>query len=337
MKRFYNQSLKEYNTFRIDVVAHQFIDIEKSEEIDFLFQHHIFDAKFLLMGGGSNLLFTKDFEGTIVRLALKGIEITNETEDAICLKVAAGELWEDFINYCIDHQYYGIENLIGIPGWVGSAPVQNIGAYGVEVKDVIEKVEGFYIKEETPFTLYNSQCAFAYRDSIFKRQLKNQCLITYVHFKLSKKEFYTLSYKALRQAVESSAETPSLSLISQHVLRIRNSKLPDVNLIGSAGSFFKNPTISKDKLDELLLKASHLTFYEVGEGRVKLSAAQLIDLCGCKSWRSGDISVYPHQPLVLVNYGSATGKELFQFSEQIAQKVQEQFDIELEREVNVIF
>ncbi|HRR04768.1 MAG TPA: UDP-N-acetylmuramate dehydrogenase, partial [Bacteroidales bacterium] len=260
MKNIYNYPLKTLNTFRVNGIVKRFVEIDTLDNVDYLFDEKLFKGKFLIIGEGSNMLFTDDFEGTIIRIATKGIKKIKETEEHVWLKVEAGETWEDFVNYCISNQYFGVENLIGIPGWVGSASVQNIGAYGVEVKDVIEKVEGVFIANKKKFIFSSHDCKFGYRDSVFKNKFKNSVIITSVIFKLSKKEYYTLTYKALHDYLQNDSSTISLSAVAKAVLDIRNSKLPDIQKIGSAGSFFKNPIISPKKAEELSLNYPNLSY-----------------------------------------------------------------------------
>lgn len=332
----YNLSLLPYNTFAVDVKCSQLITLEQEEEIQSLFQEKIFQHKFLILGYGSNILFTQDFNGVIIRLKTKGIEKIKETEEEVYLQVAAGELWDDFIQYCMDNTYYGLENLAGIPGLVGSSPVQNIGAYGVEAKDTIHSVKGYFVQSEKAFEFSNTDCEFAYRSSIFKTNLKNQCLITHVIFRLSKKEKYNIKYKALEDYFKKNNLTVSLNNIAEAVVNIRNSKLPKVGEIGSAGSFFQNPIVFQSHYQKLLEKYPNLIAYEIGNEKVKLAAGQLIDLLGWKGKRIGDAGVYPLQALVLVNYGKAKGKEIVDMAKQIQSDIYKHFGVELQSEVNII-
>ena len=336
MKTELDISLKPFNTFGIDAKCERFITIENEREISSLFEYKIFDSPFLILGGGSNLLFAGDFKGTVVQMTNKGIEKIAETENDILLKVAAGEKWEDFVNYCIERNYYGAENLIGIPGCAGSSPVQNIGAYGVEVKDVIECVQGYYTETGLPFSIYKSDCEFGYRDSVFKNQLKNKALIANVIYKLSKTEQYHLEYAALKEELNKSNEKLSLRSVADAVLKVRNSKLPDITKIGSAGSFFKNPLIKKELLEKMLIRHPNLIHYPFNEYEEKLAAGQLIDLAGWKGVREGNVGVYPLQALVIVNYGNATGKQIVAFYKKIQHAVEMKFGIVIEPEVNII-
>ena len=331
-----NISLQPYNTFGVDVNCRQMICIENNQDIEYLFRQHVFDEPFFIIGEGSNLLFTKDFDGTIILMATHGIEKLQETEREVIVKVEAGERWEDFVRFCICNQYYGVENLIGVPGLVGSSAVQNIGAYGVEVKDVILTVEGVYVNNASPFVFQNADCKFAYRHSVFKTELKHQCLLTAVVYKLSKIENYSLSYFALNEELKRNQLPLNLENLAQSVINVRNSKLPDIREIGSAGSFFKNPLVSQAHLQALLLDYPNLTHYPVNADYVKLAAGQLIELAGWKGVRKGNVGVYPRQALVIVNYGNASGEEILHFSQQIQEDVFKRFQLHLEAEVNII-
>lgn len=333
MKILNTPSLKAYNTFGIDAQCRKLVIVEHDDEVCEVIKQHLNEGEFYILGGGSNVLFTKDFEGTIVHFQTKGIDIVAEDEEQVQLKVAAGEVWDDFVKYCVAHQYYGVENLISIPGLVGSCPVQNIGAYGTEVKDVISKVEGYYIADAKPFVFDHSQCHFGYRNSIFKNELKNKCLITNVYFTFSKKEKYNINYNALKEKLQDQSLT--LQKVADTVAAIRKSKLPDVHEIGSAGSFFKNPIVTEAKLQSLLADYPNLVHYPAENG-VKLAAGQLIDLCGCKGCREGNVGTYPLQALVIVNYGGAKGVDVVNFYTSIQRAVKEKFDVAIEPEVNVL-
>ena len=336
MKITRNASLKPYNTFGIDVSCKHLILVESNSDIQKLFEDKVFDSEYMTIGDGSNLLFTRPFQGTIIKMVTKGIEKVDENAEFVWLKVMAGEKWEDFVRYCIKNQYVGVENLLGIPGLAGSSPVQNIGAYGAEVKDVIEEVCGWQISTKIPFSYKNADCCFGYRSSIFKTELKGDCLITEVVFKLSKKESYNLSYKGLADELQKENVPLSLQRVADTVMAVRNSKLPDIRHYGCAGSFFKNPIVEKDVFDTLILKFPRLISYPAGDGKVKLAAGQLIDLAGMKGVRDGNVGVWPHQALVIVNYGNATGHDVVTFYRKVQKKVVEQFGIQLEPEVNII-
>ncbi len=333
MKQYRNCSLKTFNTFGINAKCRQLILIEDISEIE-----HCFCIKepCLILGGGSNLLFTRDFEGTIVRLDIKGIEKTEDDGASVLLRVAAGVEWDELTSYALHYEYYGIENLIGIPGRVGSSPVQNIGAYGVEVKNTIEKVEGFYVASGDPFTLTNTECRFGYRSSIFKNELRGKCLITHVYFRLSRVPQFILTYQELKEELARRELPVTLRNVSHIILKLRDRKLPDVKKIGSAGSFFKNPIIEKERFEALQADYPLLVHYPWREGKVKLAAGQLIELCGWKGYRAGDAGVYPQQALVIVNYGNATGEEIAMLYRKIERSVEEKFGVLIEPEVNIV-
>lgn len=336
MQTYEHYSVKAHNTFMMDVFCDRFVCVEHPDEVRQLAKQGIFQSEHFILGGGSNVLFTQDYPGTIVHPVFKGMEVVEETEDDVLLRVAAGEEWEQLQQYCLQHQLYGIENLIGIPGLVGSAPVQNIGAYGVEVKDTIASVEGLRTDTLQPFALSNAQCHFGYRDSIFKRELKRKCFITHVTFRLSKREHYTLTYKALSQELERCNLQPSLQNITDCILRVRNSKLPDISKIGCAGSFFQNPIIPQSQFEQLLRTTPDLVSYPANNGNVKLAAGQLIEKAGWKGRRIGDAGVYDKQALVLVNYGNATPQEIVSVCQQVIEAVKKHFGVTLAPEVNML-
>ena len=332
MKEFRDFPLKSYNTFGMEVSCARFVQIDREEEIPAMAD--LFQSPHYILGGGSNTLFTSRYEGTIIHPAFRGIERVEETSDSVLLRVAAGEPWENLTEYCRQNSLYGLENLTGIPGLAGSAPVQNIGAYGTEAKDTIEKVSGYYTDTLQPFALNAADCRFGYRDSIFKQELKNRCLITYVYFRLSTRPRFNLTYKALAQAME--GREPALDNVTETILSIRNSKLPDITKIGCAGSFFKNPIVEETLHQELLAQFPDLVSYPAGEGYVKLAAGQLIEKAGWKGRRIGDAGIYPLQALVVVNYGNAKPEEISQVYGQVISDVENLFHITLSPEVNII-
>ncbi len=336
MKISENQNLKDYNTFGMEVFARRFLQIENAGEVPALITEYLHQEPFYILGGGSNTLFTKDFDGYIVHPVFTGIEVVEQAWDAVVLRVAAGEPWDNLIQYCIRHELFGIENLTGIPGWVGSAPVQNIGAYGVEVKDTILKVEGYVISTGKSLTLSNAECRFAYRNSIFKQELKHDFIITHVWFQLSKKKHFTLSYQGLAKALEERELPLTLHSVSDCVRKIRDTKLPDPKIVGNGGSFFKNPVIPEEKYRELQTNFPDLVAYDAPNGLKKLSAGQLIEKAGWKGKRMGNAGTWKNQALVLVNYGGATPKEVLEVAETIIHDVNSLFDITLEMEINRI-
>ncbi|MBP5497483.1 MAG: UDP-N-acetylmuramate dehydrogenase [Bacteroidales bacterium] len=336
MKLTEYQNLKDYNTFGMEVAAQRFLQIENADEVPSVIREYLQEKPYYILGGGSNTLFTKDFDGIIVHPAFTGIELMEQTSDDVVLRVAAGEPWDNLIQYCIKRQLYGIENLTAIPGLVGSAPVQNIGAYGVEVKDTVLKVEGYVISTGEPFSLTNPECRFAYRNSIFKQELKHDCIITYVWFQLSKIKHFTLSYQGLAKALEERELPLTLHSVSDCVRKIRDAKLPDPKMVGNGGSFFKNPVVPIEQFTELTVQYPDLVGYDAPDGMKKLSAGQLIEKAGWKGKRLGNAGTWKNQALVLVNYGGATPNEVLQVAETIIHDVKTLFDITLEMEINQI-
>lgn len=335
MKFIENASLKEYNTFNIDCCCKGLFIVEQEEDYEQLFEKHVFDEPFLIVGEGSNILFTGNFDGNVIHLTTKGMKIINEDDDFAYIRSAGGENWSGFVRFCISNELYGSENLISIPGLVGSCPVQNIGAYGVEAKDIIYQVEGLMLPKGEPFVLYNEDCNFAYRDSIFKNELKEKCLISNVVFKLKKKPCFQLEYKQLAEELGQCSKPLSLSLIADTITRIRNSKLPDISKIGCAGSFFKNPVISAEQYERLAQKHEDLVHYPAPNG-IKLAAGQLIERCGWKEIRRGDVSVYPKQALVIVNWGNAASNDVVDYYKDIIASVFEHFGVIIEPEVRIV-
>lgn len=329
-------SLKNHNTFGIDIKCDRFIAVEHPDEVAELIGEGVFLNPFFILGGGSNVLFTKDYHGTVIHPVFKGIETLEESEKAVLLRVAAGEEWDALQQFCLQHLLYGLENLTGIPGNVGSAPVQNIGAYGTEVRDCIDHVEGWRVDTGEVFRFSNEQCRFGYRDSIFKNEMKGKCLITHVTFKLSRIEHYNLKYKALSDALENAQLQPSLKNVTDCILMVRNSKLPDITKIGCAGSFFKNPVIPFSDFEILRRNIPDLVSYPAPNGQVKLAAGQLIEKAGWKGRRLGNAGVYDKQALVIVNYGDASPQEVIAVCEAVVRDVHEKFHVTLCPEVNIL-
>ncbi len=330
-----NISLKPYNTFGIDVIAKAFVQVNSIDELKTITASH--DSYFVL-SGGSNLLLTKDLDQLVIRLNLKGIEIIEESEETVQVRVQAGENWHSFVCWCLERNYGGIENLSLIPGNVGTAPIQNIGAYGVELKDVMVGLEALERATNTIKVFDNASCEFGYRDSIFKRWAKGQFIITSVSFELSKgKHRLNTSYGAIQSELENNGITsPTITDVSQAVIRIRQQKLPDPKELGNSGSFFKNPVISVHNFRQLQHRFPEIPHYRVSDTEIKLPAGWLVEQCGFKGQRWGDAGVHKNQALVLVNYGQASGKELFELSRKIQKAVKESFQIDLEAEVNIM-
>ncbi len=331
-----NISLKKCNTFNIDVNGQFYVECFSVQDIiDFLNIHRNKDLPLMVLGGGSNVLFTKDFEGYILRPSIKGINIINETNEEVIVKVGAGEDWDEFVEYCVNNDWGGVENLSLIPGNVGTCPIQNIGAYGVEVKDVIVSVEVLDIETLKVKSFLNLECNFGYRDSIFKRKLKGKQIITSVIFKLKKQPVFKLDYGNLIEELKRFNEV-NLKNIRQAVIEIRESKLPDPDEIGNSGSFFKNPVVQKIIVKKLKEDYPEMPCYELGDDLAKVPAGWLIEKAGWKGKRVGDAGVHEKQALVLVNYGNATGKEIYNLAQEIQKTVKAKFGIDIEMEVNVI-
>ncbi len=331
-----NFSLKKYNTFSFDVKCSYFSTFSKVDELKELIIIHI-NNKYPLMvlGGGSNILFTTDFEGLIIQSIIKGVEIISETNEYVDVRVGSGENWDEFVGYCVQHDWSGIENLSLIPGFVGTCPIQNIGAYGVEVKDTITKVETIEIDSLNDFVFSNAECNFGYRDSIFKKELKGKHVITYVYFRLKKKSEFVLNYGNLNEELQK-YNLINLKNIRQAVIDIRNSKLPKPEDFGNAGSFFKNPEVKAVKFDELKRNYPTIPSYPQGNSRVKVPAGWLIEQAGWKGKNIGNAGVHSKQALVLINLGNATGNEVLNLAKEIQNSVNQKFGIQLEMEVNVV-
>jgi UDP-N-acetylmuramate dehydrogenase len=333
-----NISLKPFNTFGIDAKARQLITFRSVAELqEALGVSRQPATENLVLGGGSNILFTKDFGGVVLKNEIKGIEKLNEDDSSVYLKVGAGENWHQFVLYCIENKYAGVENLSLIPGCVGATPMQNIGAYGAEIKDVFHELTAFHLEEKSNYTFRLKDCQFNYRDSIFKGKYKDQFVIVNVTYRLNKQPVFHTSYGAIEQELERmGVKELSIRTISDAVINIRSSKLPDPNEVGNAGSFFKNPSIEKGMYESLKTSFPGIVGYENSDGTIKLAAGWLIEQCGWKGYRQGDAGVHPKQALVLVNYGNASGSEIYELSEQVLQSVKKKFDVNLEREVNII-
>ena len=331
-----NYSLLAHNSFNLEVTAKFFLEVGSQQElVSYIKREDINAIPFLVIGEGSNLLFIKDFDGLIIHPAIKGFKIIKETKNEVIINVGAGENWDDFVKYAVNSGLGGIENLSLIPGSVGASPVQNIGAYGVEVKNNIVEVNGVDLADNTVMTLSKDDCAFDYRTSIFKKELKNRFIITSVTFSLSKNPQFELSYGPVRQKFMEKNEQ-NLDSLRQTIIEIRQTKLPDPKVYGNAGSFFKNPIINIKKFEKLMLENPSLPSYSAGEDQIKIPAAWLIEKAGWKGEREGNTGSFPSQPLVIVNYGGAKGKEVLDFSVKIQKSVNEMFGIDLEREVNVV-
>jgi UDP-N-acetylmuramate dehydrogenase len=337
-----NISLLPFNTFGIDVMADHLFHLRSREELSEILTHPVFNEvsgdmnNLLILGQGSNILLTHDYRGVVIRNEITGIRVIEESEESVMLEAGAGVIWHDLVEYSVSHNLAGIENLTLIPGTVGAAPIQNIGAYGVEAADVIVRVSGFHLEKREWLTIDNNECGFGYRDSIFKRELRNKVVICSVVFGLSKFPRPKLDYGAITEELAKRGITdPSLREISDVISQIRRAKLPDPVTLGNAGSFFKNPTIGEAEFVALVGSFPHIRYHRQGE-LYKIPAGWLIEQAGWKGYRFHDAGCYDRQALILVNYGMATGEEILDLSEKIKRSVFDKFGIVIEREVNVI-
>lgn len=334
IKEYENHSLLPYNTFGIDVTASRFVEYETADELGELLSRNGVGRPFLHIGGGSNLLFAEDYRGTVLHSAIRGIQTIEDTPQYVILRVGAGVVWDDFVAYCAESNLYGAENLSDIPGEVGASAVQNIGAYGAEVKDLVCRVETIDINGVRR-TYDVGECGYSYRDSIFKQPGMEGVFVTHVLYKLDKQEHYTLDYGTVREELQHRAEI-SLQTVRETIIDIRARKLPDPKVTGNAGSFFMNPVVSTSKFRELLGAYPGMPYYTVDEERVKIPAGWLIEQCGWKGKSLGPAAVHDRQALVLVNKGNATGGDIIRLSEEIRQSVGEKFGIEIRPEVKII-
>ena len=335
MEVFRNGSLKKFNTFNVDEKAKVLVEINRvSDLFTFLSKENQKD-KMLVLGGGSNILFTKTYEGIIISLKNKGIELIDEDENNILVEISSGESWNDFVVWAVENNFGGVENLSLIPGNVGAAPIQNIGAYGVELKDVFYSCKGIMLDTLNEFEFTKSDCEFNYRSSIFKSTLKNKTIITSVKLNLTKsKHNFNVDYKELKENLLDTELT--IKNISDQVIQIRKSKLPDPKIFGNCGSFFKNPIINISRHESLLNKFPDIPFFKIDNNNYKISAAWLIDQSDFKNKKVKNVGVYSNQPLVIINHGNAKGKDILDFAKEIKETVIGNFDIELEEEVLIL-
>ena len=337
MKIEHNISLKNYNTFGIEARAQHFVEINHVNELKVALQLPAYPKK-LIISGGSNMLITKDIEVLVLHINMKGIDILDEDEQHVVLKVMAGENWHNFVVWTLEQGYGGLQNLSLIPGNTGTAPIQNIGAYGVELKDVFESCEAMEVTSQEMVTFSKEACKFGYRDSLFKNSAKDKYIITSVNLRLTKKDHaLNTSYGAIDQELESNRITkPSIQDVSRAVIAIRRRKLPDPNELGNSGSFFKNPVLSSPQFLEFQKVHPNAPYYKVSESEYKVPAGWLIEACGFKGKRFGDAGVHKNQALVLVNYGKASGAEILALAEEIQEAVFAKFEIKIRPEVNII-
>lgn len=337
MKIRKDYSLLPHNTFGMDVKASLFIEYDSVEELkDILCRYPLEAGPWLHIGGGSNLLFTGDYPGIILHSAIRGYEVVEENAGEVVVRVGAGEVWDDFVAYTVSQGWYGAENLSLIPGEVGASAVQNIGAYGVEAKDLIVEVETVGVTTGKERVFRNEECGYAYRESVFKLSLKRQYIVTHVSFRLKKTPAYHLDYGNVRAELEKRGCALTLASVREGIIKIREGKLPDPKVQGNAGSFFMNPIVPREQFEALQKAYPQMPHYEVDAGRVKIPAAWMIDQCGWKGKSLGRAGVHDKQALVLVNRGGATGAEVIRLSEEIRKSVMEKFGISIMPEVNFI-
>jgi UDP-N-acetylmuramate dehydrogenase len=331
-----NISLAQLHTFHINALARYLIEFTNIDDITEYLKSELSEIRpRFVLGSGSNVLFVSDFNGVVLRPRILGIEKTAENNKTTLIRVGAGENWDHFVEYCVKEELGGIENLSWIPGTVGATPVQNIGAYGMEVKDVIDVVDAVSLDNGRRIRLTAKECKFSYRDSIFKQKLKDKIIITHVTYRLNKIHQFTTGYPDLEKELDNYPET-SIHYIRQAIITIRKNKLPDPDKIGNAGSFFKNPTVTESKGKSIHSSYPRMPLFENRNGMVKLSAAWLIDQCGWKGRRIGNTGTYKNQPLIIINHGNATGMEILNYARKIQKAVMNKFGISLEMEVNVI-
>ena len=335
MKVYRNGSLKKFNTFSVDERAKVLVEIDKVSDLPTFLSKENHKDKMLVLGGGSNILFTKSYEGIIISLKNKGIELIEEDENNVLIKISSGESWNDFVLWAVKNNFGGVENLSLIPGNVGAAPIQNIGAYGVELKDVFHSCKGIMLDSLNEFELTKSECEFNYRSSIFKSTYRNKTIITSVKLILTKsKHNFNIDYKGLKENLLDRELT--LKNISDQVIRIRKSKLPDPKAFGNCGSFFKNPIVDTLRHEYLLNKFPGIPFFKIDNNNYKISAAWLIDQSNFKNKKVKNVGVYTNQPLVIINHGNAKGKDILHFANEIKDTVHRNFEIELEEEVLIL-
>ena len=333
-----NYPLLKLNTFGVDVKAKYFVSINTVNELIELTKTKVFkDLQLLILGGGSNILFTKDFDGLVILNNIKGKEIIDQTQESIFLKIGAGENWHELVMYTVDNGWGGIENLSLIPGNTGTAPMQNIGAYGVEIKETFVELEALEISSGKIVKFNNSDCEFGYRESVFKNKMKNQYIIVNITLELKKSPVLNINYGDVKAILESqNINNPSIKQVSDAIISIRQSKLPDPKIIGNSGSFFKNPIVSLNQLELIKKKYPNVVNYKINENEFKIAAGWMIERAGWKGKKFNNYGVHEKQALVLVNYGLANGMEIFNLSEEIILDIKDKFGITLEREVNII-
>ncbi len=328
-------SLRPYNSFGMDVTAARMVRCASVESVLELLDSP-YAKDLLVLGGGSNMLFTRDVTACVLKNEIRGIELVSSDEEYVLVKAGAGENWHQLVCFCVEQGYAGMENLSLIPGNTGASPVQNIGAYGVELKDVFESLEAVHIDDKKLHTFHASDCAFGYRESVFKTRFRNQFIITSVTFRLRKKPVFHTGYGPIvRELERMGVRELSIAAIARAVINIRSSKLPDPAVIGNAGSFFKNPVVDRGSFEKICAAFPEVVHFPAPGERFKLAAGWLIEQCGWRGFRRGDAGCHPNQALVLVNYGNATGNEIRRLAEEIAASVLHKFGVQLEAEVNI--
>ena len=335
IKEYKDHPLRDLNSFHVEERADRIIEFDSKQDLDQIFAEGATPENWYVLGGGNNILFTQRFAGTLLKPVGKGIKIKAQIDDSVIVEAEAGVEWDDLVAWSVERDLWGMENLSLIPGTVGAAPVQNIGAYGAEAKDVIERVHYFDVEDRKHHTLGCAECRFAYRDSIFKHELKGRAIITSVEFRLSKSSQPSLGYGDLAKEVELRGGA-TLKNIREAVCAIRQSKLPDTAVLGNAGSFFKNPIVNKEVSERLKAEYDTMPIYPVSEHKCKLAAGWLIDQAGLKGYRKGNVGVHERQALVLVNFGGATGAEVIALSKEVRERVFAKFGINIDPEVNIL-
>lgn len=335
IKEYKDHPLRDLNSFHVEERADRIIEFDSKQDLDQIFAEGATPENWYTLGGGNNILFTQRFAGTLLKPVGKEIKIKAQIDDSVIVEAEAGVEWDDLVAWSVERDLWGMENLSLIPGTVGAAPVQNIGAYGAEAKDVIERVHFFDVEDRKHHTLGCAECRFAYRESIFKHELKGRAIITSVEFRLSKSSQPSLGYGDLAKEVEARGGA-TLKNIREAVCAIRQSKLPDTAVLGNAGSFFKNPIVNKEVSERLKAEYDTMPIYPVSEHKCKLAAGWLIDQAGLKGYRKGNVGVHERQALVLVNFGGATGAEVIALSEEVREKVFAKFGINIDPEVNIL-
>ncbi|HEY6907639.1 MAG TPA: UDP-N-acetylmuramate dehydrogenase [Ignavibacteriaceae bacterium] len=338
MKIFNNYSLKKLNTFGIEASAKVFVNVSTEDEMfEVLSAKEFKPYPKIVLGGGSNVLLTKDFNGLVIKNSIPGIAIIREDKKSVLIEAGAGVIWNDLVSYCVERNLGGIENLVLIPGTIGAAPIQNIGAYGQELSETFYRLRGFYIDTAMPAFFYKNECRFGYRDSIFKRELRNKFAIIKFQIRLNKNPVVKIDYGNVKEELEKTGKSDfTIRDVSEAIAGIRREKLPDPAVIGNAGSFFKNPEIHKESYDKLKEINPDLKGYPLENGKVKIPAAWLIEKAGFKGVRKGNTGTHARQPLVIINHGNASGEEILHFAKEIKQSVYEKFDVMLEEEVNIL-